>query len=470
MLPRDQRTLTLYEFHTVLLLAARMVNSTPLWEAPESPNTAQPITPHHLITQRDDACNESDVRFTVYTEKDLAAYGANRWRRVQALAEEFWRGWKHYIFSIGDSRQKWTDPKRNAQVGDVVLIKDKNLPRLEWSTGTITETITAQDGLVRRVIVQPHKRSDKSTTERPRERAIHDLVLLKEMHTDSPNPTLDTKGLSEEDERHVLRTARKWQDPPIEEMSTTDLDWEQEEQLHSDIAELQKNSEAMLQNIAWYRQNVKQSNDGSNHAGTSSLRPILKHNLQSFAGPNLSGVQLPDEEAKLHNLTGVNTVINRIIKEEEDVEPPNQIKSKRRIWWPCTRKLVAYFPFRWPKETSTTVLPEKVIILPRPTSASPIQERKSSDPKTIPMSFGNRKENYKRIRAQLFGEKDQRTGKREDRKHYLRHAKQEIIKIWKAICPCLNSKHKSQRVPRATSSELRSVTGRYVNRYFAEQV
>ena len=157
-----------------------MVNSTPLWETPESPNTAQPITPHHLITQRDDACNESDVRLTVYTERDLAAYGANRWRRVQALAEEFWRGWKHYIYSIGDSRKKWTDPKRNAQVGDVVLIKDKNLPRLEWSTGTITEAITAQDGLVRRVIVQPHKRFDKTTTERPRQRAIHDLVLLKE--------------------------------------------------------------------------------------------------------------------------------------------------------------------------------------------------------------------------------------------------------------------------------------------------
>ena len=111
MLPRDQRTLTLDEFHTVLLLAARMVNSTPLWESPESPSTAQPITPHHLITQRDDACNESDVRFTVYTEKDLAAYGANRWRRVQALAEEFWRGWKHYIYSIGDSRKKWTDSR-----------------------------------------------------------------------------------------------------------------------------------------------------------------------------------------------------------------------------------------------------------------------------------------------------------------------------------------------------------------------
>ena len=78
----------------------------------------------------------------------MAAYGANRWGRVQSLAEEFWRGWKHYIYSVGDTRQKLTDHSRNKKVGDVFLIKNKNLQRLEWSTGTITETITAKNGLV----------------------------------------------------------------------------------------------------------------------------------------------------------------------------------------------------------------------------------------------------------------------------------------------------------------------------------
>ena len=203
-MPRDQRTLTYDEFHTVLLLAARMVNSTPLWEAPESPNQAQPITPHHLITQRDDACNDSYICPAVYTENDLAAYGAKRWRRVQALAEEFWRGWKHYIYSIGDKREKWTSPHRNAQAGDTVLIRDKNLPRMEWSTGTITETIPSRDGLVRRVIVQPHRQPGKSTTDKPRERAIHDLVLIKELQNDDSEPSMDTSGLGPEEQAQVL--------------------------------------------------------------------------------------------------------------------------------------------------------------------------------------------------------------------------------------------------------------------------
>ena len=50
LLPKQDRLLTHEEFHTMLLEAARIVNSTPLHDAPESPNQSQPITPHHLIT------------------------------------------------------------------------------------------------------------------------------------------------------------------------------------------------------------------------------------------------------------------------------------------------------------------------------------------------------------------------------------------------------------------------------------
>ena len=62
LLPRQERILSYDEFHTMILVAARIVNSTPLWEAPESPDEAQPITPQHLLTQRDDTCRETDTR------------------------------------------------------------------------------------------------------------------------------------------------------------------------------------------------------------------------------------------------------------------------------------------------------------------------------------------------------------------------------------------------------------------------
>ena len=40
-------------------------------------------------------------------------------------------------------------------------MKDKNLCRLGWSTATIIEVMPDKDGLVRRVMVRPHKKKVK---------------------------------------------------------------------------------------------------------------------------------------------------------------------------------------------------------------------------------------------------------------------------------------------------------------------
>ena len=194
LLPKQDRLLTREEFHTMLLQAARIVNSTPLHEAPESPNDSQPITPHHLITQRDDGCLENFSHPTIY-EADLIAYGANRWKRIEALSEELAKYWKHYIFQIGTDEEKWTIPARNASVGDVVLLKEKTLSpsRLDWDTGTIISATVDKDNLVRKVMVQPHKKPGQNSCPKPKERAIHDLVLLKAITAkDKPNPDTTT--------------------------------------------------------------------------------------------------------------------------------------------------------------------------------------------------------------------------------------------------------------------------------------
>ena len=103
----------------------------------------------------------------IYSDRDLASYGANRWRRIRALAAEFERYWKEYIYGIGTKRDKWVNVQENAKVGDTVLMREKNSPRHEWPTGTITEVTTSKDGLVRRVIVQPLARAEQSTTKPP---------------------------------------------------------------------------------------------------------------------------------------------------------------------------------------------------------------------------------------------------------------------------------------------------------------
>ena len=96
------------------------------------------------------------------------------------------------MYNIGIERTKWQKDNRNAQVGDIVLMTDKQLPRLQWSTATITQIHEDTDGIVRRAVVQPHARTDKATTQAPRERAVNDLILTKAFtETDVPAIQMD---------------------------------------------------------------------------------------------------------------------------------------------------------------------------------------------------------------------------------------------------------------------------------------
>ncbi|XP_043091452.1 uncharacterized protein LOC122341848 [Puntigrus tetrazona] len=79
----------------------------------------------------------------------------------------------------------WHAPKRNFQIGDIVMDIDETLPRSEWRLGRITETVLSSDGLVRKAkIALGDKRLNKkgervhktSIVERPAQK----LVLLLE--------------------------------------------------------------------------------------------------------------------------------------------------------------------------------------------------------------------------------------------------------------------------------------------------
>ena len=67
-------------------------------------------------------------------------------------------------------RQKWNKPTRNMCIGDVVLIKDDNLPRNCWKMGRVIDLEHGSDDLVRAVKLK----TQTSELRRP----VHKLVLL----------------------------------------------------------------------------------------------------------------------------------------------------------------------------------------------------------------------------------------------------------------------------------------------------
>lgn len=149
-----------------------------------------------LLTQRD---NPYPIPESVYNEKNILDYGPARWKRIQAPANMFWnerRG--SYMYETGKHREKWVNAKRNAKVGDVVLIRDKNQARLNWPTGTIVEVKKGKDRYVRSATVKPHKRPGSTITERERDRHIQDLGFVEEAPQSSkPDPAHPETAIEE---------------------------------------------------------------------------------------------------------------------------------------------------------------------------------------------------------------------------------------------------------------------------------
>lgn len=110
-------------------------------------------------------------------------YTRKRQRRVQHLVNEFWTRWqKEYLLSLQE-RQKWMRPRRNLRIGNVVMVKDTNLPRNAWQPAHVAMVYPSQDGQVRKVqVTLPDtcldKKGRRSGPMRYLERPVQKLVLL----------------------------------------------------------------------------------------------------------------------------------------------------------------------------------------------------------------------------------------------------------------------------------------------------
>ena len=164
------------EFTTLLYEAMAIVNNTPLWGVSVDPNDPAPISPAMLLTLRDSSKSPS---FQEFSDRDLLAYGKLRWKRVQYIADCFWQQWRSYYLSSLQERRKWKLEKRNFEVNDIVLLKDKNQGRNRWPTGIITAVKTGHDNLVRTVTVTVAVSTDKGHSFRKSfSRPISEVILL----------------------------------------------------------------------------------------------------------------------------------------------------------------------------------------------------------------------------------------------------------------------------------------------------
>ncbi|XP_061709219.1 uncharacterized protein LOC133519245 [Cydia pomonella] len=135
--------LTYEELATLFSQVESILNSRPLCPLSSSPNDFQPLTPGHFIIGR---------ALTSLPSPHLADINPSRldrFQRLEALRQHFWRRWQmEYVCEL-QQRTKWRVPGRALQLGDLVLIKEENTPPLHWRLGRISKLFPGTDGISR---------------------------------------------------------------------------------------------------------------------------------------------------------------------------------------------------------------------------------------------------------------------------------------------------------------------------------
>ncbi|XP_044174392.1 uncharacterized protein LOC122958023 [Acropora millepora] len=155
---------------TLLTLMAEvesLLNSRPLTHVSVDPKDLEAITPNHFLIGR----NSPNIPPDVFDERDLNS--RKRWRQAQTLTDHFWRRWlREYVPALTERRKWRTRSQSDAQIGDLVLVVEDNLPRGRWNLGRVVKTFPGDDGLIRTVEVQ----TKQGTFKRP----VAKLCLLEE--------------------------------------------------------------------------------------------------------------------------------------------------------------------------------------------------------------------------------------------------------------------------------------------------
>lgn len=134
--------LTYDEFETVLVQVEACLNSRPLCEIRNAPESIV-LTPAHFLIQ-DNLLSLPDNNLS----SQNISY-VDRWNLVQKIVQDFWRIWNYEYLNTLRQRKKWRSETENLKVDDVVVVKEKNFPPNSWLLAKVLETHPGKDELVR---------------------------------------------------------------------------------------------------------------------------------------------------------------------------------------------------------------------------------------------------------------------------------------------------------------------------------
>ena len=130
---------------TLMAEVTAIVNARPIAAIPSDVDDPQLLSPAMLLTMKTRPLGPPPGDFQ---PPDL--YARRRWRHIQYLADQFWLRWRRESLQSLQARKKWQEPRRNLNVGDVVLLKEEGDYRNDWPSGRVLAVFESEDGYVRK--------------------------------------------------------------------------------------------------------------------------------------------------------------------------------------------------------------------------------------------------------------------------------------------------------------------------------
>ena len=143
----QDKPLTDFSLMSLFTGIERILNDRPLTPVSDDHRDLETLSPSSILLNRLDPAYPPD-RFLKSDEY------RDSWRRVQRLLDLFWQRWSKDYLPLLQKRQKWLYPKRNFEIGDMVLIRSEDSPRSVWPKAVVEQVYPDKDGLVRRVKVR----------------------------------------------------------------------------------------------------------------------------------------------------------------------------------------------------------------------------------------------------------------------------------------------------------------------------
>ncbi|XP_055644494.1 uncharacterized protein LOC129780350 [Toxorhynchites rutilus septentrionalis] len=165
-----------YEDMCTLLAQIEMcLNSRPLVPIPTDPSDLEVLTPGHFLI---------GASFQAVPENNLCDIPDNRLTHFELAQKRFqriWSRWAPEYLQQFQSRVTRSKPPVTIKPGAVVVIKDDNLPPIQWPLGRITKVHPGKDGVVRVVTL---KTASSEAIVRP----VAKIALLPTAENHHPDP------------------------------------------------------------------------------------------------------------------------------------------------------------------------------------------------------------------------------------------------------------------------------------------